>query len=56
MHWETIAWIVIVVLAILVMARCCGGTIGGMRRGCGMPRRNNKDERLTKGPESGKAA
>lgn len=36
MNWSTILWIVIAIVAVLVVMRCCGG----MR--CGMPRRRNR--------------
>lgn len=46
MQWTTIVWIVIAILAIFVMARGCGGMMGGMRGGgCGMPRHRDTEEK-----------
>lgn len=46
MHLGTIAWIVIAIIGVFVMARGCGGMVGGMRGGgCGMPRRRPESSR-----------
>lgn len=42
MHWTTVLWIVIAIVAIYAMARGCGGMMGGMRGGCGMPRHRHE--------------
>lgn len=51
MNWSTIAWIVIAIVAILVMARGCGGMMRGM--GCGMPRRSEQKPEAGKEKQSG---
>ncbi len=42
MHWTTVLWIVIGIVSIFVVARGCGGMMGGMRDGCGMPRQQRE--------------
>lgn len=42
MLWTTALWIVTAIVAIFVMARGCGGMMGGTRGGCGMPRRRRE--------------
>ena len=58
MNWGTIAWVVIAIVAIFVMARGCGSMMGGMRGGgCGMPRRGEDTEKKNiEKPGGGKAA
>jgi hypothetical protein len=53
MSWGTIAWILIAIVAMLVMARGCGGMMGG--GGCGMRRRKDTASKPEK-PGSNKAA
>ena len=54
MNWGTVAWIVIAIIAVHVMARGCGGMMRGMRGGgcgggsCGMPRRHDQDKLQSK--------
>lgn len=49
MTWTSIAWIVIGMVAILVMARGCGSMMSGMRGrgrgGCGSPQRDQSGEK-----------
>lgn len=43
MNWGTLAWIVIAIVAIFVMARGCGGIMGVI--GCGTPRQHHKTDK-----------
>jgi len=55
MHWITILWIVIAIVAVFTMARGYGGMMGGVRGGrCGMPRQRpeSRDESKSKADES----
>lgn len=47
MHWPTILWREIAIVAVYAMVRGCGGMMGGMgggRCGCGMPRRRTDEK------------
>lgn len=50
MNWQTLAWIVIAIVAVFVMTRGCGRMMRGM--GCGMHRRRNMSDKQDRPDQS----